>query len=41
MAFVLSKQLWTNNLELNDYKFFMLEAATFGFISYCLAIKKK
>ena len=41
MAFVISKQVWMNNLELNDFKFFMLEVVTFGFFSYYLASKKK
>ncbi|MDD4353818.1 MAG: hypothetical protein PHN56_05165 [Candidatus Nanoarchaeia archaeon] len=41
ISFVISKQVWINNLELNDYKFFMLEIITFGFISYYWVGKKK
>ncbi|MFA5333700.1 MAG: hypothetical protein WC376_04355 [Candidatus Nanoarchaeia archaeon] len=41
MAFVVSKQLFVNNLELNDFKIFLLEAVIFGFISYYSVKKKK
>lgn len=41
MTFVISKQVWVNDLELNDFKIFMLEVIVFGFISYYLVKKKK
>ncbi|MFA5303822.1 MAG: hypothetical protein WC393_04795 [Candidatus Nanoarchaeia archaeon] len=41
MAFVVSKQLFVNNLELNDFKIFMLEVLSFGFISFYMVKKKK
>jgi len=41
MAFVASKQLWVNNLELFDFKFFFLEVLVFGFASYYFAGRKK
>ena len=41
MAFVISKQIWINNLEMNDYKLFMLEIALFASVAFYLVNKKK
>jgi hypothetical protein len=41
MTYVLSKQVWVNNLELIDFKFLLLETLFFGFVSYYLVRKKK